>query len=324
MNTVLITGAGGFIGSHLAERCIELGYKVKAFIRYNSRNNWGWLEHSDYNKEIEVVSGDIRDFDSVFRAMKQVHTVYHLAALIGIPYSYVSPLAYIKTNIEGTYNILQSGRKLDTENILVTSTSEVYGTAQYVPIDERHPLVAQSPYSASKISADQLAISFYRSYEMPIRLVRPFNTYGPRQSARAFIPNIIIQTLNGHKNIKVGNLVPTRDLTFVRDTVDGFIAIAKSEEAVGSVTNIGMGAEISMQLLAKKIADLMRADTEFISDLERHRPGNSEVDRLFCNNQKILQITSWKPKFDLTSGLEKTIVWFRENKDIYKPDVYNV
>jgi dTDP-glucose 4,6-dehydratase len=324
MNTVLITGAGGFIGSHLAERCIEMGNKVKAFVRYNSRNNWGWLEHSEYKKEIEVVSGDIRDFDSVFRAMKQVHTVYHLAALIGIPYSYVSPLAYIKTNIEGTYNILQSGRKLDTENILVTSTSEVYGTAQYVPIDERHPLVAQSPYSASKISADQLAISFYRSYEMPIRLVRPFNTYGPRQSARAFIPTVITQILNGRKKINMGNIHPTRDFTFVKDMVSGFIEIAKSKITIGEVTNIGMNAEISILDLTQKISALMKADVQIQTENDRVRPDKSEVERLWCDNRKVIQNTNWRPKFDLDSGLRETIKWFEAYKDLYKPDIYIV
>jgi NAD dependent epimerase/dehydratase len=324
MNTVLITGAGGFIGSHLAERCIELGNKVKAFVRYNSRNNWGWLEHSEYKKEIEVVSGDIRDFDSVFRVMKKVHTVYHLAALIGIPYSYVSPLAYIKTNIEGTYNILQSGRKLDTENILVTSTSEVYGTAQYVPIDERHPLVAQSPYSASKISADQLAISFYRSYEMPIRLVRPFNTYGPRQSARAFIPTVITQILNGQKKINMGNIHPTRDFTFVKDMVSGFIEIAKSKITIGEVTNIGMNAEISILDLTQKISALMKADVQIQTENDRVRPDKSEVERLWCDNRKVIQNTNWRPKFDLDSGLRETIKWFEAYKDLYKPDNYIV
>jgi NAD dependent epimerase/dehydratase len=256
--------------------------------------------------------------------MKKVHTVYHLAALIGIPYSYVSPLAYIKTNIEGTYNILQSGRKLDTENILVTSTSEVYGTAQYVPIDERHPLVAQSPYSASKISADQLAISFYRSYEMPIRLVRPFNTYGPRQSARAFIPTVITQILNGQKKINMGNIHPTRDFTFVKDMVSGFIEIAKSKITIGEVTNIGMNAEISILDLTQKISALMKADVQIQSENDRVRPDKSEVERLWCDNRKVIQNTNWRPKFDLDSGLRETIKWFEAYKDLYKPDNYIV
>lgn len=324
MKKILITGAGGFIGSHLTEKCVELGYKVKAFIRYNSRNIWGWLEHSKYKNEIEVISGDIRDFDSVFRAMKNVDTVYHLAALIGIPYSYVSPLAYIKTNIEGTYNILQSGKALDTENILITSTSETYGTARYVPIDEKHPMVAQSPYSASKISADQMAFSFHRSFELPIRVVRPFNTYGPRQSARAFIPTVIAQILNGQRTIRLGNIHPTRDLTFVHDTVSGFIEIAKSKITIGDVTNIGMNAEISMLDLAHKIAELMKWEIEIQTETERTRPDKSEVERLCCDNSKLFQNTGWTPRYDLDSGLWETIKWFEEYKELYKSNMYNV
>lgn len=324
MKKILITGAGGFIGSHLTEKCVELGYKVKALIRYNSRNNWGWLDHSKHKDEIEIISGDIRDFDSVFRAMKNVDTVYHLAALIGIPYSYVSPLAYIKTNIEGTYNILQSGKALDTENILITSTSETYGTARYVPIDEKHPMVAQSPYSASKISADQMAFSFHRSFELPIRVVRPFNTYGPRQSARAFIPTVIAQILNGQRTIKLGNIHPTRDLTFVHDTVSGFIEIAKSKITIGDVTNIGMNAEISMLDLAHKIAGLMKWEIEIQTETERTRPDKSEVERLCCDNSKLVQNTGWAPRYDLDSGLWETIKWFEEYKDLYKSNMYNV
>jgi len=227
MNKVLITGAGGFIGSHLAERCVELGYRVKAFVRYNSKNDWGWLEHSKYKDDIEIKAGDIRDYDSVFNAMKRCNTVFHFAALIGIPYSYITPLGYIKTNVVGTYNVLQAAKELDLDNILITSTSETYGTAQYVPIDEKHPMVGQSPYSASKIAADQLAISYYRSFKLPVKIVRPFNVYGPRQSARALVPTIITQILDRKSKIKLGNLTPTRDLTYVKDTVDGFIEIFK-------------------------------------------------------------------------------------------------
>jgi dTDP-glucose 4,6-dehydratase len=324
MKTVLITGAGGFIGSHLSERCVESGFKVKAFIRYNSRNNWGWLETSDYKKDIEVIPGDIRDFDSVVRAMKNVHWVFHLAALIGIPYSYVSPLAYIRTNIEGTYNILQAGRDLNTEKILITSTSEVYGTAQYVPIDEKHPVVAQSPYSATKISADNLALSFHRSFEMPLKLVRPFNTFGPRQSARAFIPTVITQILNRQRIINLGNLHPTRDFTFVKDTVNGFVEIANSDIAFGDVTNIGMKEEISMSDLVRKIAKLMNADVHLHSENDRVRPDKSEVERLCCDNRKIIQDTQWRPRYTLETGLVETIKWLEENRDVYKPDSYIV
>lgn len=324
MKTVLITGAGGFIGSHLSERCVELGYKVKAFVRYNSRNDWGWLENSGYKREIEVISGDIREFDSVFNAMQNVDTVFHLAALIGIPYSYVSPLAYVRTNIEGTYNVLQSAMSIKTQNILITSTSETYGSAQYVPIDERHPMVGQSPYSATKISADQLALSFYHSFELPIKIVRPFNTYGPRQSTRAFIPTVITQVLNGQKRIKVGNVYPTRDLTFVKDTVNAFIEISKSENTTGCVINIGMNTEISMLDLAKKIANLIGLDIEFQIDAHRIRPKKSEIERLRCDNSKIMQNTNWRPIYDIDSGLKETINWIREHQEFYKPDIYNV
>ncbi len=324
MKKILITGAAGFIGSHLTEKCIDLGYSVKAFIRYNSRNNWGWLESLECKDTIEIVSGDTRDFDSVFNAMKGVDTVFHLAALIGIPYSYVSPLAYIKTNIEGTYNVLQSSKQLETENILITSTSETYGTAQYVPIDEKHPLVGQSPYSATKIGADQLALSFYHSFDLPIKVVRPFNTFGPRQSARAFIPTIITQIIDGQKKIKIGNTDPTRDLTFVRDTVSGFCEIANSDNLIGEVTNIGMNKEIPMFDLANKIAEIMGEEIEFVSDSQRVRPTKSEVERLLCNNNKILNTTNWCPSYDLNTALNETINWFKNNKNIYKANIYNV
>jgi len=237
---ILVTGAAGFIGSHLVEKCVELGYDVKAFIRYNSRNDWGWLEKSEVKKDIEVIIGDIRDYDSVNNALKSCDTVFHLAALIGIPYSYISPLAYIRTNVEGTYNILQSSREFEVQNILITSTSETYGTAQYIPIDESHPIVGQSPYSASKIAADQLAISYARSFKLPVKIIKAFNVYGPRQSARAIIPTIITQILKGQNKIKLGNLSPTRDFTFVKDTVNGFIEVFKSEKLFGEITNIGM------------------------------------------------------------------------------------
>lgn len=324
MKTVLITGAGGFIGSHLTEKCVESGYKVKAFVRYNSKNNWGWLERSPVKKDIEVISGDIRDFDSVSDAMKGCDEVFHLAALIGIPYSYVSPLAYIRTNVEGTYNVLESARKQNLSNIIVTSTSETYGTAQHVPIDEKHPMVGQSPYSASKIGADQMAISYFRSFGSPVKIVRPFNTYGPRQSARAIIPTVITQILSGQTNLKLGNTSPTRDLTFVKDTANGFLEISKSEKLNGEITNIGMNEEISVGDLANMIGQIIGKKVSFETDKQRVRPANSEVERLMCSNEKIMKNTSWKPKYDLKKGLAETIEWLKDNLDSYKADIYNV
>lgn len=324
MNRILITGAAGFIGSHLTERCVELGHEVIAFVRYNSRNSWGWLDHSKHKNRIEIIAGDIRDYASVLSAMQGVDTVFHLAALIGIPYSYVSPIAYIKTNIEGTYNILQAGRTLGTGTIVLTSTSETYGSAQYAPIDEKHPLTAQSPYSASKIGADQMGISFHRAFGMPVKIVRPFNTYGPRQSARAFIPTVITQIMSGRKMLNLGNLHPTRDLTFVHDTVNGFIEIANSRETNGEVTNIGMNEEISMMDLANRIAILMDKKIEIKQAQERTRPDKSEVERLRCDNRKITRITNWSPHYDLDAGLSETIKWFGTYAEAYKSNIYNV
>ncbi len=324
MKKVLVTGAGGFIGSHLTERCLELGFQVKALVHYNSQNSWGWLEQSRYKDEVEVISGDIRDFDLVHTSLKDVDTVFHLAALIGIPYSYVSPLAYIKTNLIGTYNVLQGCRELETEKVIVTSTSETYGTAQYVPIDEKHPAVGQSPYSASKIAADQLATSFHLSFDLPVTIVRPFNTYGPRQSARAIIPTIISQILDGVKTITLGNLHPTRDLTFVQDTVKGFLAVAESRSLVGEAVNIGMNKEVSMAALVDLIAELMNVEVKVAGSSQRIRPEKSEVGRLCCNNAKILSQTQWQPQTDLRSGLQKTIAWLENNIDLYKPSVYNI
>ncbi len=321
---ILITGAGGFIGSHLSEECVREGYEVKAFVRYNSRNNWGWLEHSEIRDEIEVVTGDIRDFDSVSNALRGCESVIHLAALIGIPYSYLSPLAYIRTNIEGTYNVLQASKELGLENVLITSTSETYGTAQYVPIDEKHPMVGQSPYSATKIAADQLGISYYRSFKVPVKIVRPFNTYGPRQSARAVIPTIVTQLLRGNLRLGLGNLRPTRDLTYVKDTVRGFLEILNAKKLYGEITNIGMNEEISIEKLALTISELLGRKIEIDIEQERVRPSDSEVERLKCDNRKILENTKWRPSYDLRTGLSETITWVEKNLEIYKPKVYNV
>ena len=319
---VLVTGAGGFIGSHLAERLTELGYSVRAFVRYNSNNNWGWLEQSSYLKDIEIYSGDIRDFDSVRKAMLDCKEVYHLAALIGIPYSYDSPLAYIKTNIEGTYNVLENARLGNFENVVITSTSETYGTAQFVPISENHPLVGQSPYSASKIAADQLSLSYWLSFQLPVKIVRPFNTYGPRQSSRAIIPTVISQILSGKNKLILGNISPTCDLTFVKDTVEGFIEIAKTSILTGVVTNIGSSFEISVKDLAIKIAWLLNIEIDFQTASERQRPENSEVERLFCDNNKIITNTKWRSNYSLEQGLIQTIDWIKNNIHIYKPDIY--
>lgn len=321
---ILITGATGFIGSHLVELFVKAGYKVVAFDRYNINNNWGWLENSKFIDDIEVILGDIRDFDSVSKAMQGCSAVFHLAALIGIPYSYISPLAYIRTNVEGTYNVLESAKILQLDQILITSTSETYGTAQYVPIDENHPLVGQSPYSASKISADQLAVSYFKSFGLPIKIVRPFNTYGPRQSARAIIPTIISQIANGANEIKLGNLSPTRDLTFVTDTCRGFYEIYKCDDLVGETTNIGMNEEISMGDLVALISKLMDRDILIVQNKNRIRPAESEVERLYCDNKKLKKFTNWTPEHTLKEGLELTINWITNNLDNYKSNIYNV
>lgn len=324
MRNILVTGAGGFIGSHLTELLVEKGYNVKAFVHYNSWNKWGWLDTSAAKNSIEIITGDIRDYDSVFAAMTGCDTVFHLAALIGIPYSYVSPQAYIKTNIDGTYNILQAARQLGVEKIMITSTSETYGTAQYVPIDEKHPMVGQSPYSATKIAADQLSISYYKSFDLPVKIVRPFNTYGPRQSARAIIPTAISQILAGQTALKLGNLTPTRDLTFVKDTAKGFFEIAQADGLFGEITNIGMSEEITIGNLVQMIADLIGTKVEIISDEQRIRPDKSEVERLFCNNTKIMANTAWRPYYHLESGLKETIEWIQNNQSYFKTDIYNV
>ena len=326
MSKILITGASGFIGSHLVELCVEKDFDVVAFDRYNPNNNWGWLEHSKYKNDFNVILGDIRDYDSVYKAMDGCSAVFHLAALIGIPYSYLSPLAYIRTNVEGTYNVLEAGKNLALDQVLITSTSETYGTAKYVPINEDHPLIGQSPYSASKIAADQLAISYYRSFELPLKIVRPFNTYGPRQSARAVIPTIISQMLNREKSIELGNITPTRDLTYVLDTCDGFLDVFKSEALFGEVTNIGMNSEISISDLVGLIANLMNEDITVESSKERTRPGNSEVERLVCDNSKLLKYTTWQPEYTLERGISKVIEWIKtpDNLELYKAGQYNV
>ncbi len=321
---VIITGATGFIGSHLAELFIQQGFDVVAFDRYNPNNHLGWLEDSEYKDDMEVILGDVRDYDSVFKAMEGCSAVLHLAALIGIPYSYISPLAYIRTNVEGTYNVLEAAKNIGLEQVLITSTSETYGTAQYTPIDESHPLVGQSPYAASKIAADQLALSYYRSFDLPVKIVRPFNTYGPRQSARAVIPTIITQGLGGSKELKIGNLEPTRDLTFVNDTCFAFLEIYRSNNFFGEVTNIGMNSEVSIGNLAKEIMAIMDVDLHITNEEQRVRPENSEVERLVCNNEKLLKHSSWLPEYSLKSGLLETIEWFRNQGKYKKADFYHI
>lgn len=322
--TVLVTGAGGFIGSHLVEKLIEKNCRVKAFVHYNSKNQWGWLESSSQKDSIQIYAGDIRDYDSVKDSMRGIQVVFHLAALIGIPYSYVSPLAYIKTNIEGTYNIMQAAKELGTERVIHTSTSEVYGTACYVPIDEIHPLQPQSPYSASKIGADNISLSFYNAFNLPLVIARPFNTYGPRQSARAIIPTVITQILTGKKVISLGNLTPTRDLNFVLDTVNGFVNIAEADNLIGQTVNIGSGSEISIGELVRFIAGLMKTEISIVQENQRIRPGKSEVERLLCNNQRIKEYTQWNSQYSLEEGLSITIDWLKEHIEYYKPEVYNV
>nr|WP_321503125.1 NAD-dependent 4,6-dehydratase LegB [uncultured Dethiosulfovibrio sp.] len=319
----LVTGAGGFIASHLVEKLVEQGHEVRAFVRYNSSNSWGWLEDSPCRDLIEIISGDIRDYDLVQAALKGCDTVYHLAALIGIPYSYVSPLAYVRTNVEGTYNVLQGAREYGVK-VIHTSTSETYGTAQYVPIDEDHPINPQSPYAASKASADFLALSYHRSFDLPVSVVRPFNTYGPRQSARAIIPTVISQMLDGRNKLSLGNLSPTRDLTFVSDTVSGFIAAASSEGTVGKTVNLGTGYEISIGDLVSKIADIVGCQVEIVSDEQRIRPSKSEVERLLSNPSRMESLSGWKAAVSLDEGLKKTVEWMKDRKTLYKSDLYNV
>lgn len=325
---VLITGADGFIGSHLVERLLAEGCKVKAFCYYNSFNSWGWLDtlSKEQLSQIEIFTGDIRDPNGVRVAMSDCTTIFHLAALIAIPYSYHSPDSYIDTNIKGTLNILQAAKELGVKKVLITSTSEVYGTAQYVPIDEKHPKQGQSPYSATKIGADYIAESFYRSFNLPVTIVRPFNTFGPRQSARAVIPTIITQLLSGKTAIKLGAIHPTRDLLFVKDTVNGFVEIAKSDKTNGEEINIATSLEITVGDLAQKIIDLINPSARIIEDKIRLRPEMSEVERLLGSNEKLMRLTDWKQETSLEDGLKQTIEWFKDpiNKQRYKSDIYNV
>lgn len=320
---VLVTGAGGFIGSHLTERLVELGANTRAFVRYSSTGSWGWLDQSPLKNDFEVVLGDIRDQDTVANALKDVEVVFHLAALIAIPYSYHAPLSYVRTNVEGTLNVLQGAQRMGTAVVVHTSTSEVYGTARTVPIDENHPLQGQSPYSATKIGADKLAESFYLSFGLPVVTVRPFNTFGPRQSARAVIPTIVTQALNGDE-VRLGSLEPTRDLNFVADTVEGFIKAAETPNAIGEVINLGTGREISIGDLASLILKLMNRDLPVTLESIRVRPENSEVDRLCADGRKGQSILGWTPKYSLEEGLTATIEWIRENSERYRTGIYVV
>ena len=328
MKKILVTGADGFIGSHLTEDLVRLGYNVKAFVYYNSFNSWGWLDTfpKELKDEIEIFAGDIRDPNGVREAIKGCDTVFHLAALIAIPFSYHSPDSYVDTNIKGTLNVLQAGKLLNTERIFVTSTSEVYGTAQFVPITEEHPFQGQSPYSATKIGADRLAESFYRSFDIPVTIVRPFNTYGPRQSARAIVPTIITQLQNGFDEINLGDLTPTRDMLYVKDTVNGFIEIAKSDKTIGEEINIATQTEILIGELAQKIINIINPNAKIVQDKQRIRPAKSEVRRLLGSNEKLKKLTNWKQKYTLQRGLEETIEWFsnKQNFKHYKVEIYNV
>jgi NAD dependent epimerase/dehydratase len=324
---ILVTGADGFIGSHLIEKLLNLGSEVKAFVLYNSFNQWGWLDSlpREIVNNIEVFQGDIRDPFGVKDSMKGCDVVFHLASLIAIPYSYHSPHSYVDTNVTGTLNVVQAAKDLGVSKVIHTSTSETYGTAQYVPIDEGHPLQSQSPYSASKIGADQIAMSYYYSFNIPVSIIRPFNTYGPRQSARAIIPSVIIQILNGKKVIELGNMQPTRDFNYVHDTIQGFIMVAESDVSIGEVINIGAGFEISVGELVQKITDIMDSDIEIVSDEGRKRPAKSEVFRLFADISKATKLLNYSPKYDFDRGLEITIDWFRDNNNLKKyKDIYNI
>jgi NAD dependent epimerase/dehydratase len=321
--SVLITGAGGFIGSHLAEALVRAGAETRALVRYNSQGTNGWLDHSELKSEIEVLRGDVREVDSVRSALKGIDVVFHLAALIGIPYSYVSPASYVSTNINGTLNILQESLRSGVSRVVHTSTSEVYGTAQRIPITEDHPLQAQSPYSATKIGADKLAESFHRSFGLPLSIARPFNTYGPRQSKRAVIPTIIMQAL-ANEPIRIGNLAPTRDFNYVSDTVLGFLQIAESEKTIGAVVNLGTGKETSIGDLARMICLLTGAEFRIVQDNDRVRPSQSEVERLCASNALAQELAGWHPEIALKDGLEKTVAWIRSNEPHDQPAAYAI
>ena len=323
---IIVTGADGFIGSHLTEMLVAQGYQVKALSQYNSFNNWGWLEDIECKDKIEVLTGDIRDPYFCKLITKDVDIVFHLAALIAIPYSYVAPDSYVDTNIKGTLNICQAAKENGNIRVIHTSTSEVYGTAQYVPIDENHPFEPQSPYSATKIAADAMAMSYYNAFDLPVTVVRPFNTYGPRQSARAIIPTIITQIANGVKEIKLGDVTPTRDFSYVEDTCRGFIALAECNETIGQTVNIGSNFEISIEDTLNIVKELMKSDVEFILDKNRIRPTKSEVFRLLCDNSKIKKLTGFEPQVDIREGIQRTIDWFTrpDNLKKYKSEIYNV
>ena len=323
---ILITGADGFIGSHLTELLVREGYRVKALSQYNSFNYWGWLEDVNCLSEIEILNGDVRDSHFCNHISKNIDTIYHLAALISIPYSYVAPDSYIDTNIKGTLNICQAALENGVRRVIHTSTSEVYGTAQYVPIDEKHPLQPQSPYSASKIGADALAMSFFNAFNLPLTIARPFNTYGPRQSARAVIPSIICQIAMGKKQIKIGDVSPTRDFSYVADTCRGFLELARCDKAIGETVNIGSNFEISIRDTLNLIRELMKSEVEFLVEGQRLRPQKSEVFRLWCDNSRIHELTGFNPSYDIRAGLKETIDWFTcpENLAKYKTEIYNV
>lgn len=321
---IFITGATGFIGSHLCEMSVKKGFKVVGFDRYNSNNSAGWLKNSKYLNHMELILGDIRDYDSVHKSMKGCSKIFHLAALIGIPYSYVSPLAYVKTNVEGTYNVLEAAKNLNLKDVIITSTSEVYGSAKYLPINEKHPLNAQSPYAASKISADQLSLSYYKSFNLPVKIIRPFNTYGPRQSSRAVIPRIILQSLNKkNKKIILGNLSPTRDFNYVEDTCEAYFDVLKCNKLLGKTINVGSNTNISIENLAKKIMKVTGTNLNFKKNKNIIRPKLSEVDNLKCDNHLIQNLTKWRPKTNLDQGLKKTIEWIKDNYAQYS-DRYEI